>query len=56
MKSKKIFFLIFLLLVITSCKATYNIDIYNDEVNEEFSFYEEDTSKWDSSSIGKAEE
>lgn len=56
MKSKKIFFLIFLLLVITGCKATYNIDIYNDEVNEEFSFFEDDTSKWDSSSIGKAEE
>lgn len=44
---KNIILIIVLFLFITGCDATYNIEIYNDKVIEEFSIVENNSSIWD---------
>lgn len=45
---KKLLFLLILLLMTTGCSATYDIEIYNDQVKEKMEFVNTDSFSWDS--------
>lgn len=47
MKRIKIFGLLIVLCLVSGCTATYNVEIYNDEVRVDGTLIENDTGRWD---------
>ena len=47
MNNKLIYSLVFFVLFVTGCSVTYNVEIYNSEVREEFEIFNMNSSDWD---------